>query len=176
MKNFYEIRGDTTAIFLSSPKYGSMETLIATADLPRAQEYEGTWFPNWNRKTVSFYVKGKYRKPDGTYTTIALHRWLFDLSTGKGSVDHLMHDTLDNCRWALSVGTQADNSRNCRVNRRNRSGFSGVCWNARLLKWKAHIRYNYELRHLGYFDSKEEAISARRMAEKELFGGNTKIA
>ena len=176
MKNDYEIRGDTTAIFLNSPKYGRMETLIATSDLPRAQLFVGTWYPNWHKGTRSFYVQGKVRNESGNYGAVKLHRWLMQLTDQKKCVDHVMHDTLDNCKWALRVVTQAENAQNNRVSKRNQSGYPGVSRNKRLGKWKAHIRVNYKLIHLGYFESKEEAIAVRRLAENTHYEYLTKIS
>ena len=56
MKNDFEIRGDVTAIFINSPKYGTKEVLISTNKLKRAQEI-GSWRVNWNQKAKAFYVQ-----------------------------------------------------------------------------------------------------------------------
>lgn len=44
----------------------------------------------------------------------------------------------------------------------NKSGFNGVSYNARTDRWKAKINQT----HLGYFKTKEEAIEARKNAER----------
>lgn len=176
MLNEFDVRGDTTAILLDSKKYGAMETLIATVDLPRAMELPGKWFPNWHKGTRSFYVRGKLRKPNGEHTSVFLHRWVLGLEDPSICVDHVLQDTLDNCRWSLNVVTQAENAQNNRRSTRNRSGYPGVAWVERLQKWKAHIRVQYELIHLGYFETKEEAIAARRAAEQNLFTYRAKIS
>ncbi|EEK8036643.1 hypothetical protein G3156_004469 [Salmonella enterica subsp. enterica serovar Montevideo] len=36
------------------------------------------------------------------------------------------------------------------------------------MNWNAQITVNYQTKHLGYFESKEDAITARKMAEKEF--------
>lgn len=44
----------------------------------------------------------------------------------------------------------------------------GVCWDAANNKWKAYIGVDGKQRHLGYYDSKDDAIDARKKAE-EIF-------
>jgi AP2 domain. len=49
----------------------------------------------------------------------------------------------------------------------NTSGFRGVSlWRG---KWKAGIGFKGKRYHLGYFDSKQDAINARLKAEEELY-------
>ena len=48
----------------------------------------------------------------------------------------------------------------------NKSGYPGVC--VKRNKWKAYISYQGEKFSLGYFEEKEAAIAARRMAEHRL--------
>jgi len=47
----------------------------------------------------------------------------------------------------------------------NTSGVTGVYWNKRDRKWQAMIKVNNKQIHLGYFEGKTEAITARKIAE-----------
>jgi hypothetical protein len=72
MKNKYEIRGEKTAIFLKSKKYGDMETLISTSKLEKAKEFPNTWCIAWSTRGKTFYVVGKI--PAGKGKQDRLHR------------------------------------------------------------------------------------------------------
>lgn len=169
MKNDYEIRGDVTAIILISRKHGRVETLIETADLPRACEYTGTWFASWSGYTGTYYVHGNIRKDDGKMTVIGLHRWILRLTDGRIHVDHKWHDTLDNRRGHLNTVTQAENNQNLRKRRDSSSGVTGVTWRKDIRKWRVRININGHETQVGLFENKEDAISARRTAETEYY-------
>ena len=62
-----------------------------------------------------------------------------------------------NIRWSDKT-TQALNKR---TSKSNTSGFVGVSWHKTKNKWTANIGINNKLKHLGQFDSKEEAVLAR---------------
>lgn len=164
MKNAYEIRGDTTAIFLNSPTYGAMETLIATADLEKAQEYAGNWRALWHKGTRSYYVRGSI----GKTRVVSLHRWIMGVVDDPAVlVDHVLHDTLDNCRWALRPVTHQENMDNKRLYCNNYSGCSGVTWYKAGGKWMATIQRDGKSIYLGYFLRLEDAVAARKCAESE---------
>jgi hypothetical protein len=167
MKNKFEVRGDITAIFLNSPKYGPMETIIETADLEKADSFPNTWYASWNPPTHSFYVYSKLPAVNGKRKTVQLHRWLMDHSEGL-EVDHINFDTLDNRRSNLRLATSSENCQNKRADRRNnKSGFRGVSWCNTTNKWAAQIMIRRKTISLGYFDDKNEAgrIAAKARAE-----------
>lgn len=68
--------------------------------------------------------------------------------------------TPDNCRWA----TVAEQNRHKRLDKRNRSGVSGVLWER--TRWVARLGS----RVLGRFAAFEDAVAARRMAEQREWG------
>ena len=85
----------------------------------------------------------------------------------EGEIDHIDGNGLNN-RWNnLREVTPTENQRNARKRSDNTSGTTGVGWHKQRQKWKAQIRINGTQKHLGYFDSKEEAIWAREAANKE---------
>ena len=66
-----------------------------------------------------------------------------------------------NCQWA----TRSEQMRNCRVQKRNISGVTGVIWRKSRNKWRAHIRVNNKSMWLGTFSRLDDAIAARKTAE-----------
>lgn len=53
--------------------------------------------------------------------------------------------------------------------KRNTSGYPGVCWKKDKQRWQARIFFNGKDKHLGYFYTKEEAVEARKNAEKIIY-------
>lgn len=73
--------------------------------------------------------------------------------------------TPGNVRWA----TKAVQSRNTKLHRTNTTGIRGVSWSKAKNRWRAAIYVNNRQRHVGYFDTIEQAAAARRAAEQELW-------
>jgi hypothetical protein len=59
---------------------------------------------------------------------------------------------------------------NANVRSDNVSKVTGVYWRKDTSKWRAEITKDGVRKHLGLFETKEEAIKARKDAEAELFG------
>jgi hypothetical protein len=72
----------------------------------------------------------------------------------------------ENCRWATRTQQQRNQGANCR----NKSGCRGVHQNSRGNRWVAQIRHGGKALTLGHFKDKEDAIKARKDAEKRLWG------
>lgn len=71
---------------------------------------------------------------------------------------------------ALNVeGTRPSAIASQTLNRRNTSGVKGVTWHKQKGKWKAFISFQGKYKHLGYFEFLDDAIAARKKAEKELY-------
>lgn len=67
-----------------------------------------------------------------------------------------------NLRWANGQ-TQAFNRR---IFKSNKSGVTGVRWDRWANSWEADIRIDGKLKALGNYQTKEEAVEARKEAEK----------
>jgi hypothetical protein len=79
-------------------------------------------------------------------------------------IDHINGDRADNRIANLRLVTRAENSRNQSSRKNSKSGIVGVCQIRK--KWRAFINLNGKPRHLGVFDTIEEAIAVRKAAER----------
>lgn len=163
MKNSYEIRGDITAIFVNSPKYGDKEVLISTDKLERVKEYQGKWSVCWNKAQGSFYCFGNVRKENGKSTSIVIHRWITQSKTGF-VVDHINHDTLNNTDENLRVCSYSENQQNRQgaAKSNKTSGIRGVDWVNN--RWRAALRCEGKYIYVGRFDKLEDAEIAVKEA------------
>lgn len=164
MKNKYEVRGDVTAIFLNSRKYGNMETLISTSKLKRADEFPNTWCAAWSKRGKRYYVVGRISNGDDKQER--LHRYVAEAPDGM-DVDHKNLNTLDNTDDNLRIVTEAANQQNRAVSRRSTTGFRGVTWLKNSNRWRVRFQLGGVTKHVGYFDTLEEADEAARKARSE---------
>lgn len=106
-----------------------------------------------------------------TRKTILLHRIVINCQ------DNLMPDHIhgkgtryDNRKSNLRIATKQQNGMNAALSKNNTSGVTGVIWHKRDNVWQARIKVNYKYIHLGYFNSFEDAVKARKEAEEKYFG------
>lgn len=130
---------------------------------PRAGERAGSRNSNGYR----------YASIDGT--SYREHRLIWLLCHGEDPgdlhVDHVNGKKADNRIANLRLATEPENQGNrVRLQSRNTSGITGVCWHKRTRKWRAQLGVNGRTQFLGDFKSFEEAIAARRAAELDHFG------
>lgn len=83
-------------------------------------------------------------------------------------IDHLNGVRTDNRICNLRAATNQQNSLNHKRSIRNSSGVVGVSWCNTYQKWVAHIAANGRPMTIGRFDIKEDAIFARKRAEREF--------
>ena len=93
--------------------------------------------------------------------------WLYiHGSWPKDQIDHTNRIRTDNRISNLREVSNKQNGQNRSKPSNNTSGHPGVCWKKQRSKWEARIKHNYKQFYLGLFESLEEAISARKAAEK----------
>lgn len=66
-------------------------------------------------------------------------------------------------------GTNLNRIKNKKVQSNNTSGVAGVSFHAVKGQWYARISFKGKSYSLGYYDNLEDAIAARKKAEKKLF-------
>jgi excinuclease UvrABC ATPase subunit len=91
--------------------------------------------------------------------------WLYE--TGKfpdGVIDHINRNKSDNRFSNLREIEITHNAENNPIKKSNSSGFPGVSFSKKMKCWRARITYNYKEKHLGYFESAEDAFKAYQFA------------
>lgn len=148
---------------------GGLVTLVDDEDY----EWASQW--RWSRRP---HKRGAYAcrltpGPRGSHkATICLHR---EVLARQGVdllgrvVDHIDGDGLNNTRKNLRSATLSQNA----ANSKTRKGYKGVQRSRE--KWKAAIRVNYKAKHLGTFDTEEEAARAYDAAAREAFDEFAKL-
>lgn len=97
------------------------------------------------------------------------HRLAWLVMTGclpKGEIDHIDGDRSNNSWSNLRDVSRIENKRNQGRSTTNSSGHSGVMWYKASEKWHSQITVEGRSIHLGYYDDVNDAIKARKDAEK----------
>lgn len=98
---------------------------------------------------------------------VYLHRMV--LNVKDGVVDHIKHNTFDNRKSILRIGTQSNNMMNGKKKRSNTSGTTGVWWSDQHNMWVAEIMVNQRKIHLGMSKDINQAIQYRQNGEEKYF-------
>lgn len=85
-----------------------------------------------------------------------------------GLLDHKNRKTDDNRIANLREVSQLVNMHNAKTRVGSRSNVPGVRWREERNSWVASIRISYKMYHLGSFKTLEEAIRARKNAERKM--------
>ena len=138
---------------------GALTRKVAAGGQPK-----GSTIGNIDQRYIRARVDGK---------KYLLHRLIYVFHKGvlldTDSIDHINGDCFDNRIENLHKCSHEANMRNTKKNKRNTSGTMGVTWYPRYGKWLARIGIGKGKREvLGYFDKKEDAVQARKEAEKAL--------
>ena len=97
---------------------------------------------------------------------ILMHRIIMDENNPNIEVDHFNRDRKDNRKKNLRLLTREHNNWNKGLQVNNESGVTGVRFNKEAQKWVAYIMR----KHLGTFNSFDDAVKARKKAEQKYFG------
>ncbi len=154
-------------------KYGIGK--FATVDAKHAVAVgQHNWHAAPDGKVIYAYTN--VRKPDGKKTVMKMHRLIASLQGWEApEVDHENGDGLDNRGRNLRPATHAQNQRNVGLRSDNQSGHKGVYFHKESGRWRAHINQDRKRKHLGYFDSAEDAAKAYDRAAEKLFGTFAKL-
>ena len=117
-------------------------------------------------KDIKWYLSHGYAK--NSNSNLLIHRLVMDCPDDK-VVDHINHNRLDNRKSNLRICTHQQNMMNS-GKRQSNTGYTGVYWFDVTGKYVVKIGLNKKSIHIGYFDTLEQAIEARKQAEIEYFG------
>lgn len=123
-------------------------------------------------KVIVPHHKGYLRIKHGAIDVLA-HRLAWFMHYGKQPppiIDHKNRIKSDNRIENLRAATDSENKCNRNKQKNNKSGHPGVHFIAQKCKWVAYIKKNSKRKHLGAFDSMEEALEVRQLAEVMVFG------
>jgi len=132
--------------------------------LPRPDEPR--WSGRWAGTVAGSYNTGGYVQIKFEGRLHSAHRlaWAFTHKEWPaGHIDHINGVRDDNRMVNLRLTDRTGNNRNACLRRDSTSGCQGVHWYVRTRRWRAQIGFQ----HLGYFNTKESAIAARKAAERE---------
>lgn len=122
-------------------------------------------------KNGHVYAVRNGRSVKGRQPRLHLHREILGLTARSVEGDHVNGDTLNDTRANLRAVTRSENLRNRSGPAENSvSGYLGVHWHKTSGKWAARIMAQGKQRELGYFNTPEEANTARLAAERDLWG------
>lgn len=132
----------------------------------------------WNSTRSGVVAGTRKLSPGKEYTQVRVkgrfyhaHRLIWVIVHGSIDdtlvIDHINGDGRDNRLANLRLVEHAENQKNITMRRDNRTGVMGVRWNPEKRKWEAKITSGGVITFLGYHDSFEDAVAARRISEKQ---------
>jgi len=149
---------------LSGRAGDGLYALVDPEDYDAARQY--VWHALRTPHTT--YAARKVRRPDGTWTTQRLHRFLSP--DAPDMIDHANGDGLDNRRCNLRHATRSENGRNARRRSNNTTGYIGVTWHTGHGKFQAQAQHHGRQHHIGYYTTAEAAARARDAYVRQHYG------
>lgn len=144
--------------FTYDPEEGVLRWKVSTGKRSKVGQIAGSLNA---RGYVQIRVKG---------VSALAHRVIWEMLHGSIDeslcIDHINHIRDDNRLVNLRLITPQENDKNKPKFKRNKSGQTGVSYHKRDRRWIACIGVEGKLVHLGYFDSFDKAVFARKEAER----------
>lgn len=144
-----------------------------------------TWNSRYAGKdagTIVGHKSGKYTQyrnviiRPGRYKA---HRLIWLMQTGSwpsGYIDHVDGNGLNNNWSNLREATASQNAMNQKVRSDSKSGIKGVSYDKKRNMWYVYIDVDGKRKHLGRYETKDEAAAIRIAAEKIYHGGYARSA
>ena len=101
------------------------------------------------------------------------HRIIWLMQTGewpKGHIDHIDGNGLNNAWENLREASSSQNTMNQKVRSDSTSGIKGVSYDKRRDMWYVYIDVNKKRKHLGRYETMQEAANVRAAAEAQYHG------
>jgi len=150
-------------LYFYSKRFGEQKTIVDDEDFERLKKLKNLKWCVVKKRGHIYFQK---RLPGKVL--VELHRWI--MNTPKGMyTDHIDQNTLDNRRCNLRICSNSANLRNGKIRINNKSGYPGVFFIKETKKWIAFIKVNYKRFHIGRFNTFNEAVDARKLAEHKYW-------
>ena len=117
----------------------------------------------WNTNNRGYVCSRKNRK------IITLHRTIINPPNNM-FIDHINHQRTDNRKENLRICTMQENNINRSIQSNNKSGITGVWFDKSRNRWTSELAYGGKTKFRRNFKNLDDAIAARREAEKKYFG------
>lgn len=149
------------------------------------EDYISVFDENYNEFYIDFddldKIKNRYwyktnegyiiSRINHTKSFTILHRFLLEIEElTEFEVDHINHIKYDNRKENLRICTSSQNKMNIGLRRNNTSGVTGVNWQKNMCMWRVRIKKNRVEIALGFYKYFDDAVQARKRAEKIYFG------
>lgn len=154
--NHYRILGDIAECILSN----GQKALVSPESIPELKKY--TWCLSGNG----------YAMTRSCAQGISMQRLLTNAKTGD-IVDHIDRNPLNNTLDNLRICTKRENAINTKTRSDNSVGYRGVSQVKTTGRYRAYICINGKQKHLGMYESPEEAAAQYEKAAKKLYGDFT---
>ena len=120
----------------------------------------------WYKDKAGYIVTNIYEK-DKKKRNLRMHNLV--MNEYVQDIDHINRNKNDNRKNNLRSCTHQQNTINVGKKKNNTSGIVGVSYRKDRHKWRAEIRVNGKYKNLGMFENFEDAVEARKIAEKKYF-------
>lgn len=134
-------------------------TIIDTEDIDKISNYK-------------IYKRGNYAYVSiNNNKNISLHRIITNTINESDKIhnpiDHINGNCLDNRKSNLRICTMSENMYNTYRQRNNSTGIRKHIQKGKYVSYQAYISINNKQINLGYFNTEEKAIAARKLAERK---------
>lgn len=143
-------------IDISTKKYPNIYTLVDDKDFKFLNQWK------WGISTKGYVVRKDKMK------NISMHRVVNNTLKGL-QTDHINRNKLDNRRSNLRNVTNRQNHLNMPIQKNNKSGYPGICFDKYNNKWRVQITIMRKTIQIGRFINLESAIFSRKEAEKVYY-------
>ena len=143
--------------------------LVEEADYPLVASHKWYAVKDGHHTYAATNIKNVNR-----HVKVRMHRLFLDAKKGE-LVDHINRDGLDNRRQNLRIVNHAQNRMNACKYAKGTSKYKGVSFDKKHNKYKAQIKIEKKNKHLGYFDTEEEAALAYNRAALKFFGEHASL-
>jgi hypothetical protein len=150
--------------------------LLTKGEEALVDDYNYSWLMKWRWHFMPDRDSGGYAvrsvRIDDKVKIILMHVEIMKHAghLEEGQVDHWDQNKLNNQEQNLRMATHTQQRANTKRYKNNTSGYKGVSFNKQKDKWVSYIRVDRKLKHLGYYDTPEEAAEAHNKEATKQFG------